>query len=450
MPRRTDLLERIRIPEPCDADWDSMVGNDQVRFCSHCSLNVTNLSSMTRSDARRLVRESGGRLCIRYYRRPDGSILTAPAARLQQIARRASKLAAGAFGAVLTLSASASAQTGTQAGVASQNAAERVVRADAIGAHEGDGASLKGTAFDADGAVIPNAYVALTNRETGAERDGFTDGEGVYRFKSLPAGTYSLKVVAAGLAAFESAAIELKQGAEQTEDARLEAQGQQETQGQQEAQGPVEERQVRTVAVMGGLMVALPKEPLVQAASEGDLKAVKQLLALGADANALDKATHTTALAEAVGQGSAEIVSALIGAGADVNLRDGSRQTALMSLGEDASPDIARALLSAGAKVNLKDNEGDTALTLAAGRVNVDVLRVLIDAGAKVNAKNDEGQTALMAAAQEGLVENVRALVLAGADMSLKNKDGDTALKLARDNEHEDVASLLAAFGADE
>lgn len=449
MPRRTDLLERISIPEPCDADWDSMVGNDQVRFCSHCSLNVTNLSSMTRSDARRLVRESGGRLCIRYYRRPDGSVLTAPAERLQQIARRASKLAAGAFGAVLTLSASASAQTGTQASVAAQNAAERVVRADAHAAHEGEGASLTGTAFDADGAVIPNAYVALTNKETGAERDGFTDGEGVYRFNSLPAGTYSLKVVAAGLAAFESADIELKQGAEQTEDARLEAQGQQEAPGQQEAQGPGEERQVRA-AVMGGSMIVLPKEPLVQAASDGDLKAVKQLLALGADVNVLDKATHTTALAEAVGQGKAEIVSALIDAGADVNLRDGSRQTALMSLGEDASPDIARALLSAGAKVNLKDNEGDTALALAAGRLNVDVLRVLIDAGAKVNAKNDEGQTALMAAAQEGLVENVRALVLAGADMNLKNKEGDTALKLARDNEHEDVASLLAAFGAEE
>ncbi|MDQ3744079.1 MAG: ankyrin repeat domain-containing protein [Acidobacteriota bacterium] len=449
MPRRTDLLERIRIPEPCDADWDSMVGNDQVRFCSHCSLNVTNLSSMTRSDARRLVRESGGRLCIRYYRRPDGSVLTAPAVRLQQIARRASKLAAGAFGAMLTLSAPASAQTGTQTSVAAQNAAERVVRAAAAGAHESDGASLQGTAFDADGAVIPNAYVALTNRETGTERDGFTDGEGVYRFKSLPAGTYSLKVVAAGLAAFESADIELKQGAEQTEDARLEAPGQQEAPGRQEAQGPGGERMVRLVT-MGGPMIVLPKEPLVQAASDGDLKAVKQLLALGADANVLDKATHTTALAEAVGQGSAEIVSALIEAGADVNLRDGSRQTALMSLGEDTSPDIARALLSAGAKVNLKDNEGDTALTLAAGRVNVDVLRVLIEAGAKVNAKNDEGQTALMAAAQEGLVENVRALVLAGADMSLKNKEGDTALKLARDNEHEDVASLLAAFGADE
>lgn len=441
MPRRTDLLERIQISTPCDADWDSMVGNDQVRFCSHCNLSVTNLSSMTRSDARRLVRESGGRLCIRYYRRPDGSLLTAPAERLQQAARRASKLAAGAFGAMLTLSASASAQSGAQTFVAAPNASERVARADADAAHEGDGASLKGTAFDPNGAVIPNAYVALTNKETGAERDGFTDEQGVYRFESLPPGKYSLKVVAAGLAVFESADIELQKGAEQTEDARLEAPG------REEAQVAGEVRQVRA-AVMGGPMIILPKEPLVQAASDGDLKAVKQLLALGADANALDKASHTTALAEAVGQGNAEIVSALIGAGADVNLRDGSRQTALMSLNEDTSPDIARALLSAGAKVNLKDKEGDTALTLAAGRANVDVLRVLIEAGAKVNAKNDEGQTALMAAAQEGLVENVRALVLAGADMSLKNNEGDTALKLARYNEQEEVASLLAAFGA--
>jgi hypothetical protein len=40
------------IPAPCDADWDTMVGNDRVRFCEDCNLHVTNLSNITRSGFR--------------------------------------------------------------------------------------------------------------------------------------------------------------------------------------------------------------------------------------------------------------------------------------------------------------------------------------------------------------------------------------------------------------
>jgi hypothetical protein len=444
MPRRTDLLDRIRIPTPCEADWDSMVGNDQVRFCSHCSLNVTNLSSMTRREARRLVRESGGRLCVRYYRRPDGSPLTAPLERLHQVARRAPKVAAGAFGAVLTLSPGAVGQTRPSAGVTTRNAAERAARAPAEedDVQEGGGASLAGTVLDPNGAVIPNASVTLTNKETGKEQATITDGEGVYRFESLPPGKYSLTAAAPGFAAGEVNDVELQQGAEQRKDAKLEVQGPQET-----VEVQAEAVEVRAV-VMGGAMIVSPKDPLVKAAFEDDLKAVKELLAVGVGVNVVDKDTDTTALAQAVEHGDAEMVLALLGAGADVNLRDGTRQTALMALSDDTSADIVRTLLAAGAKVNLKEEDGDTALTLAAGRVKEDVLRVLIEAGAKVNARNNDGQTALMAAAQEGLVENVRALLLAGADVGAKNNDGETALKLAKDGEYEEVVGLLVAYGA--
>ena len=48
-------LDRITIPERCNADWESMIGNDQVRFCEHCNLHVTNLSNFTRREALRLV-----------------------------------------------------------------------------------------------------------------------------------------------------------------------------------------------------------------------------------------------------------------------------------------------------------------------------------------------------------------------------------------------------------
>ncbi len=31
-------LHRLTVTSPCSQDWNSMVGNDRVRFCEHCSL----------------------------------------------------------------------------------------------------------------------------------------------------------------------------------------------------------------------------------------------------------------------------------------------------------------------------------------------------------------------------------------------------------------------------
>jgi hypothetical protein len=53
-----------------------MFGSDRVRFCGQCSLNVYNLSAMTRDEAESLIARTEGRLCVRFYRRVDGSILT--------------------------------------------------------------------------------------------------------------------------------------------------------------------------------------------------------------------------------------------------------------------------------------------------------------------------------------------------------------------------------------
>jgi len=44
MARFRNPLDHVRIAAPCPADWDRMLGNDRVRFCGQCSLNVYNLS----------------------------------------------------------------------------------------------------------------------------------------------------------------------------------------------------------------------------------------------------------------------------------------------------------------------------------------------------------------------------------------------------------------------
>jgi hypothetical protein len=76
MPSYTNPLEHVKVAAPCPADWSRMVGDERVRYCDRCSLHVYNLSGMTRRAAEALVTSSEGRLCVRFYRRPDGTILT--------------------------------------------------------------------------------------------------------------------------------------------------------------------------------------------------------------------------------------------------------------------------------------------------------------------------------------------------------------------------------------
>src|SRR5262245_14991353 len=76
MARFSDPLSRVRVASRCKADWDSMIGNDRTRFCSQCELNVFNLSAMTRAEAEHLIANAETRLCVRFYRRRDGSIIT--------------------------------------------------------------------------------------------------------------------------------------------------------------------------------------------------------------------------------------------------------------------------------------------------------------------------------------------------------------------------------------
>lgn len=69
-------LENVRVASPCSQDWNQMLGDDRKRFCGECKLNVYNLSGMTRTEAESLLINSEGRLCVRFYRRADGSVLT--------------------------------------------------------------------------------------------------------------------------------------------------------------------------------------------------------------------------------------------------------------------------------------------------------------------------------------------------------------------------------------
>ncbi len=71
-----DLLDRVKVAAPCPADWASMDGDERIRFCGQCKLNVYNISEMSSKEASELIRTSEGRLCVRLYRRKDGTVIT--------------------------------------------------------------------------------------------------------------------------------------------------------------------------------------------------------------------------------------------------------------------------------------------------------------------------------------------------------------------------------------
>lgn len=69
-------LNNVRIASPCSADWEQMFGDDRKRFCGDCKLNVYNLSAMSRDEAENFVTAAEGRVCVRYFARPDGTVIT--------------------------------------------------------------------------------------------------------------------------------------------------------------------------------------------------------------------------------------------------------------------------------------------------------------------------------------------------------------------------------------
>jgi hypothetical protein len=73
---RLPVLDNVKVASPCNADWDDMSGDERVRFCGKCEKNVYNLSMMTRVEGEALIREKEGKMCVRFYRRPDGTLLT--------------------------------------------------------------------------------------------------------------------------------------------------------------------------------------------------------------------------------------------------------------------------------------------------------------------------------------------------------------------------------------
>jgi uncharacterized protein len=209
-------------------------------------------------------------------------------------------------------------------------------------------------------------------------------------------------------------------------------------------------------------VVAATDSELVTAAKDGDLRAVRALLAKKVNVNEPAR-DGSTALLWAVYHSDAEMTKALLTAGAKVDTPNKYGVTALIQAGRGGDTALIDLLLKAGAKASLAHPDGETALMAASRTGRADAVRLLIEAGGDVNASSYQQETALMWAAAEGHADVVKALLDAKADPNRKARvttletrkhadhptGGFTALMYAVRNGHEAVARMLAQRGAD-
>jgi hypothetical protein len=111
-PRSLPLLENVAIAAPCSADWEQMVGDERVRFCRSCEKNVYNLSAMPRDEAEALLGARDGKMCVRLYKRADGTVLTSDCPVGVKRRRRRRALAGVLGGGLLAAGAAMAAATG--------------------------------------------------------------------------------------------------------------------------------------------------------------------------------------------------------------------------------------------------------------------------------------------------------------------------------------------------
>ncbi|MBX3288821.1 MAG: hypothetical protein KF855_05685 [Acidobacteria bacterium] len=103
MSRFDSPLNNLKIASPCPADWNGMYGNDRKRLCGECKLNVYNLSGMTKDEAEGLIMQSEGRLCVRFYQRSDGTVITKDCpVGLAKVRQKMTRFAVAACSLVLT------------------------------------------------------------------------------------------------------------------------------------------------------------------------------------------------------------------------------------------------------------------------------------------------------------------------------------------------------------
>lgn len=190
--------------------------------------------------------------------------------------------------------------------------------------------------------------------------------------------------------------------------------------------------------------------PLIQAAQNGRLEAVKFLLEKGADVDGKDN-EGTTPLMVAAMNDHVDVMKLLMKKGASIAATTNAGFNSLMFATDDKRIDAMKLLLDNGAGVDTPApaDAGLTPLMHAASNGQLKAVNSLLEKGASLEAKDKDGWSPLFAAAQAGQLESVELLLAKGALIDSRANDGSTPLMFAAYDGRSDVVRKLVEKGAD-
>jgi len=194
-----------------------------------------------------------------------------------------------------------------------------------------------------------------------------------------------------------------------------------------------------------------PYSPLLDSVLKGQRAMVEALVAKTGDTRAAKWAPlHATVVS-----GDIQAIEDLLAQGADVNAKGEQGWSALHLAAVFGHKDIAELLIEKGADVNAKSgatlrDEDITALHGACRHGQKGVAELLIAKGADVNAKSKNGYTPLHVAVREGYRDVAELLIANGADINAKDDKGQAASSLAREHGWDEIIELLRKHGATE
>jgi beta-lactamase regulating signal transducer with metallopeptidase domain len=220
---------------------------------------------------------------------------------------------------------------------------------------------------------------------------------------------------------------------------------------------------------------------LLEAAEEGDVEGINDLIAAGADVNAPVDGDGS-ALIAAARRGRLDIVRKLLDRGADPNLGVGGDGSPLIMAARQGHVAIVELLLQRGADPNMGVEGDGNPIIMAARQGHAAVVELLLQRGANINEAVDGDENALIQASASGRLEMVKLLVSRGADVNARflvrrsrviqtetevydnlgrkrvlpvrrldtREEWRSALSMARQGGHHAVVAFLISVGAQE
>lgn len=159
-------------------------------------------------------------------------------------------------------------------------------------------------------------------------------------------------------------------------------------------------------------------------------------------------------LVDAAEEGDIALMKELVSQGADINYQSSgmlaTEFTPCMAAAEEGQLIALQYLVEQGADFKKGHSGNETPITLAAKKRHQEVVLYLIDQGVDVNyQETNYGKTALLSAAEEGDVEYIKKLVTKGADLTIVDKKYYNVLMLACLHKNFEAANYFLNQGVD-